>query len=88
MLNLGQVELLWSENGARSGNSDPADEGLSIDLIVFHGVEADQSAGTTETSLAMNSDCTGLWVGEVLLTRVHKLVNDGLGRGGSVGEDH
>ena len=36
-LHLGQVELLWTKDRSRSGDSDPSNEALSGDLEVFHG---------------------------------------------------
>jgi hypothetical protein len=35
--NLRKVELLWSKNGARSSNSNPANESFSWNLEMFHG---------------------------------------------------
>ena len=55
---------------------------------MFHSVDADQSASTAKTSFAVNSDGTSLRVGEVLLTAVHELVNDGLGWSRAVCEHH
>ena len=88
ILDLGQVELLWPQNGAGSGNSDPADKGLSIDLEVLHGVDANQRASAAETGLAVHGDCASIRLGKVCLTAAHELINDGLRWRRSVSEDH
>ena len=85
---LEQVELLGSENRTRSRDADPTDEGLSRDLVVLHGIEADEGTRAAETRLAVDGDSACVGVLEVLLTGVHELVNDELGWGRSIGEDH
>lgn len=69
-----------SENGTWSRYPDPADEGLSRDLVVFHCIEANEGARAAEAGLAVDSDGTCVWVFEVLLTCVHELVDNILGR--------
>ena len=88
LFDLEQVELLWSENGTGSRDTDPADEGLSWDLVVFHGIEADECARAAETRLAVDGDGTCVGVLEVFLSAVHELVNDVLGWGRAIGEYH
>ena len=88
VLLLRQVELLGSEDGAGASNSDPANERLRVDLIVLHGVEADERTGTAQTSFAMHGDGASPWFSEVLLARVHELLDDGVGWCRAVGEDH
>ena len=48
---------------------------------MFHGIEADECARAAETRLAVDSDSACVGVLEVLLTGVHELVDDILGRG-------
>lgn len=88
MLNLWQVELLWAKNRPRPCNSNPTDESLSGNLVVLHYVKPDQRASTTQPRLTVHSDRPGVWLGEMLLTRIKELVDDVLGRGRSVDEDH
>jgi len=66
VLHLWQVELLWSENRAWSCNSDPSDEGFGVDLVVLHSEEADEGACSSESCLAVDADCSGVWLGKVL----------------------
>ena len=81
LFDLEQVELLRSKNGTGSRDPDPADKGLCGDLVVFHGIEANECARAAEARLAVDSDSAGVRVLEVLLTGVHELVDDILGRG-------
>ncbi len=88
MLYLGQIKLLGSQDGARSSDSDPADESLGTDLVVLHRVDADKSACAAKTSFAMNRDGASFGVGEVGLTGCHELVHDSLGRGRAISKHH
>ena len=88
VLDLREVELLRSEDGARSRDSDPADEGLRRDLIVLHRVDADQGARAAKSCLAVHSDGASVRLGEVGLTTGHELVNDGLGWRRTICENH
>lgn len=55
---------------------------------MLHDVEPNQRTCPTKSCLTVNCDCPGVWLGEVLLTRMQELVNDVLRRGRSVDEDH
>ena len=88
LFHLEHVELLGSEDGARPGNSDPADEGFGGDLIVLHSIQANKGSCATKTSLAVDSDGACLGVAEVSLTAGQELLDDGVGRGRSIREDH
>jgi len=55
---------------------------------VLHTVETDQGTSATESCFTVDSDCSGLWVREVLLTCVDEPVHNFLGRSRSIGEDH
>ncbi len=88
MFNLREVKLLWSKYRTWSGNSDPADKSLSIDLVVLHGVQADESTCAAETSFAVDSDGASSWVSEVGLAGGHELVYDRLRWGRTIGEHH
>ena len=57
MLDLRQVELLWSQNGAWACDSNPSNEGLCTDLVVLHRVNTDEGSSATETCLTV--DCDG-----------------------------
>lgn len=83
---LWQVELLWAEDRARPRDPDPADEGFGRDLVMFHCPEADQGACATETSLAVDCDCAGLFYGEMLVSDLHPLIDDRVRRRGTVDE--
>lgn len=54
-LHLNEEVLLRTQNGARPGDSDPSDEVSCRKVVVFHRVEANQSASTPKTSFAMHS---------------------------------
>jgi len=84
----GEVLLLGAEHGAGPGDSDPADEGLSTNLVVLHTVETNQSTCAAETRLAVDGDSAGLWVGKVRLAGVDKPFDDFRGRSRTIGEDH
>ena len=88
VLNLWEVELLGTEHGARSGDSDPADKRLRRNLVVLHGIEADEGACASKASLAVDSNRTSIRVREVLLAAGHELVNDCLRWGRAIREDH
>ena len=88
LLDLEQVELLWSKDGTGSCDPDPADKGLGRDLVVFHGIEADECARAAEAGLAVDSDGASVRVLEVFLTGVHELFDDILGRGRAISEYH
>ena len=88
VLNLRQVELLGSEHTARSGDSNPADKGFCRDLVVLHSVQADEGACAAQSCLAVDGDGTGAGSGKMCLTGGHELLDDGLGRGRAIREDH
>ena len=58
----------------------PADEGLSWNLIVLHGPEADQGAGSAEASFAVNRNGSSIRFGKVLVSNLHELLDDVIGR--------
>ena len=88
LLDLEQVELLWSKDGAGSRDPDPANKGLSRDLVVFHGIETNEGARAAEAGLAVDGDSASVRVLEVLLTCVHELFDDILGRRRAIREYH
>ena len=88
LLDVEHVVLLGSEHATWASDTDPADEGLSGDLVVLHGVEANERTGTAKSCLAVNGDGTGVRSLKVLLNRFEELVNDRLGRCGTICEDH
>jgi hypothetical protein len=47
---------------------------------MLHCINTNQGACASETCLAMNSDCTSVWVREMLFTPLNELVDDILGR--------
>ena len=75
-LHLGQIELLWPQNRSRSGNSDPADEGLSRNLEVLHGPKSDQCACSSQSCLAVNGDGASIWLCKMCIHHLKKLIND------------
>ena len=88
LFDLKHVKLLGSEDGAGSGDSNPANESLCGDLVVLHGVDADESTCAAEAGLAMDGDTTSVGVFEVALGTVHELCYDWVGGCGAIGEDH
>ena len=79
VLDLTQIELLRTQDGAGSRDSVPTNEHLGRDLVVLHGVDADQGSGPAEACLAVDSDSTSAWLREVLLTTGDKAINNVLG---------
>ena len=75
-LHLWKVELLWPKDGARSSNSNPANEGLSWDLEVLHCPKANECSCSSESSLAMNSNSSMVGLSEMVLNDVEELVDD------------
>lgn len=47
--------MLWTDNRTRSTNSEPSDAFGSGELEVLHEIASDESAGSAETSLTVNS---------------------------------
>lgn len=86
-LDLAHVVLLGAEDGAGTGDSDPADEDFSRDLVVLHAVDADQGASAAEASFAVNGDGAGARLSEVLLAAFNEPVHNILGRHGPVHKD-
>ena len=80
--------LLGAEDRPRPRDSDPPDEGLRRDLVVFHAVEADEGAGATEACLAVDGDGTSLGIRKLFLACVHEILNNLLGWSGPIHEDH
>jgi hypothetical protein len=68
--------LLWTEDGAGTGNSNPPDESFSWNLIVFHAVNTNESTGAAKACLTMDSDSSAVRLGKVLLTATDKFVNN------------
>ena len=69
LFDLEQVELLGSKNGTGSRYPDPADKGLSTDLVVLHGIQANQCASSAKTSFAVDCDGAGAGLGKVFFAR-------------------
>lgn len=88
VFNLWQVELLWAKNRSWSCNSDPTNKGFSRNLVVLHCVYTDQGASASQASLAMDGNGSGAGLIEMLLARSEELVNDVLGWGRTIGENH
>ena len=80
--------LLWTKDGSWSSNSDPSDKEGRWELEMLHSIAADEGACATKTSLAVDSDGACLGVAEVSLTAGQELLDDGVGRGRSIREDH
>ena len=88
VLDLREIKLLRPQHRSRSCNPDPADECFSTNLIMLHSIYSDKCACASEACLAVDSNCSWVWFGEVSLTRVDKLVDDGLRRRWSIHKDH
>ena len=73
LLHLGQVELLWTQDRARSSDSNPTDEWLSGNLVVLHGPETNERSGSTKSSFAMNSNGATIGLTKVVITDLHEL---------------
>ena len=65
---LEHVELLRSKDRSWASNTDPANECISWNLEVFHGVEADKGTCATQSCLAVHGNSAVVRVGEVGLT--------------------
>ena len=53
-----EILLLWSQDRARSRNSNPTYEGRWRETEMFHAVQSNQSSRPSETCLTMDSDGT------------------------------
>lgn len=84
---LGQVELLWTKDGAGSRNSYPADKALSGDLEVLHCPKTDESTSSAESGLAVDRDSSVVWLIEVRLNDVEEFSDDVVGWSRSVHEE-
>ena len=73
---LHQEKLLRPQNTARASNSDPTYELLSRDLIVFHSIKSDQSACTSKTRLAMDSNSSWIRLGEMSFANVQEIIHN------------
>ena len=78
LLDVEHVVLLGSENATWASDTDPANEGLGGDLVMFHGVKADQGTCATKASLAVNCDGTGVRSLKVSLDALKELIDDSL----------
>lgn len=87
VLDLAQIHLLGSEDGAWPRDSVPSDEGLSGNLVVLHGINSNEGSSAAETSLAVNSNGAGTGFGEVFLATGDEPVDDLLWRHRTVNED-
>jgi hypothetical protein len=67
---------LWSKNGAWSSYSDPANEGFSWDLEMFHGPKTNQGTSSSKSCLAMDCDSAILGVSEVLIYNLKKVMHN------------
>ena len=67
LLHLWQVELLWTQDRARSSDSNPADEWFGGNLEVLHSPETNQRSSSTKSSFAMNRNGTTIWLRKVAL---------------------
>lgn len=62
---LNHIVLLGAEDAAWSGDADPPDEVGGWELEVLHSVAANQSAGTAQPRLAVDSYDTWLTLGHI-----------------------
>lgn len=80
LLHLGQVELLWTKNGARSSDSNPPDEWFGRNLVVLHGPETNKRSSSTKASFAVDSNGTTVWISKVVISDFHELFYYVIGR--------
>jgi len=85
---LNHVILLRAQDGARSGDSDPADEGFGLYLIMLHTVKTDEGARAAKTGFAVDGNGSCVGVGKMTLAGVQKIVNNVGRRGGPVNKNH
>jgi len=89
VFDIAHIALLGSEDRSRASNANPANEGLSWDLVVLHGIKTDQGASAAESGLAVNGHGAAVRVVlEVSLTAFDELVDDLRRRSRSISEDH
>lgn len=85
---LHHVVLLRAEDGPRSGNSCPPNEGFSWYLIMLHTVQTDEGAGTPEACFTMHCNGACFRIGKVILAGAQKLLDDVGRRSGTVHKYH
>ena len=62
---LDEVVLLGTQDGARTGNSNPSDEVSCWEIVVFHAVESDERPCPPQASLTVYSQGSLLAFGYV-----------------------
>lgn len=67
---------MWSEDRARTGNSDPADKRFSWDLEVLHGPEPDESTSAAQPGLAVDGYGAMIGLAEMLLDDLEVVLDD------------
>lgn len=73
---LRQVKLLRTQNGSWPRNSNPPNERLGGYLVFLHCPQANECARPSKTCFAMNSDCSWIFLAEMLICHLEKLIND------------
>ena len=76
MFHLGQVELLWSQDWTRPGNSYPSNKCFSWDLIMLHCPQANESSSSTKSCFAMDSHSSMIWLMEVIFYDSQEIFNN------------
>ena len=71
LIHVDEIGLLGAKDRTRTYHPDPAYECSGWDTIVFHGVESNECAGSTKSSLAVNCDRPRLVLGNI-----HELRDD------------
>ena len=80
-LHLNEVILLWSQDRARSDDSDPSNESRCGKIIVFHRIASNKSACSSESSFTVHSNGSFL-----VLCKIDEFMNNVHGRYGSISE--
>ena len=86
-LHLWQVELLRAKDRSRSSDPNPPDKALCWNLEMLHSPEANESSGSSESSLTVNSNSSVIRFFKVSLDDIEEIPNDMIRRCGSVNKE-
>ena len=84
---LWQIELLRTEYGARSRNTNPTYEWLSGYLEFLHCPQTNEGACPTESCLAMDSNSACIFLTEMSIGHIEKLIHYVVRRSGSINKE-
>lgn len=77
VFNIAHIALLGPEDRSWASNTNPANEGFGWDLVVLHGIKANECASAAESGFAVDSHGAAVRIVlKVSLTAFEELVDD------------